>query len=117
MMENWKKAVEETSDVIGEMLLETAEGKRTYSYEEIAGAALKAGIIAVLGEGPRQSRVEEAAKVIYEKLHDPKRHKWTSLSQAERVFWIDIAQAATSASDRQFIREAQNLGLARQLGN
>lgn len=110
-MENWEKAIAETADVIGKMLIETAEGKRTYSYEEIAGAALKVGIRAVLEEGPDQSRIDEAAKVIYEKLHDPIRHKWISLAQTERVFWIEIARAATSASDVQFTSEIGKLPL------
>lgn len=108
-MEKLKKAVEETSDVIGEMLVASAEGKQEYSYEDIAAAALKIGIISLLEQGPSQSRVEEVAKIIYENVHDPKRHNWTSLNQTERVFWNTISYAATSISDREFKREVEDL--------
>lgn len=109
MTENWEKAVAEASDAIGEMLVETAEGKQTYSYDEIARAALRTGIATVLEEGPGEARVAEAAKVIYQKLHDPERRNWAALSEAERGFWINIAQAATSASDGRFVEQAQRL--------
>jgi len=109
MTENWTKAIAQTSDVIGQMLVDTAEGKQTYSYEEIARAALNAGISAVLRDGPSQSRVEEAATAIFEKLHDQKGKKWTYLPNAASDFWTDIAQASTAASDRQFEAEARNL--------
>ena len=117
MTENWEKAVEETADLIGEMMVKIAEGKESSTYDEIARAALKAGIVALLGEGPSESRVGEAASVIYEKLHDSKGLKWPSLPQMERGFWIDIAQAVTSASDRQFIKQAHNLQLSQRTGN
>jgi len=114
-MENWIRAVEETSDVIGEMLIESAEGKQTYTYEQIAGAALKAGIIALLDEKPGQSRVEEAARIIYEKLHDPKNREWASLDQTETVFWKRISYAAVVVSDRQFKNEIENLSISQKL--
>lgn len=109
MTENWTKAIEQASDVIGQMLVDTAEGKQIYSYEEIARAALRNGIREVLRDGPSQNRVEEAAMAIFEKLHDQKGKKWTSLPSAEHDFWIDIARAVTTASDRQLEGEARNL--------
>jgi hypothetical protein len=111
-MEHWCKAVEETSDVIGEMMVENAEGKQTYTYEQVAAAALKAGIIALLDEEPGRSRIEEAAKIIYEKLHNPKDHEWTSLGQTETVFWKKVSHAAMLASDRQLKNEIENVSLS-----
>ena len=105
MKKAWTKAVEEAADTIGEMLVESAEGGYQNSYEDIAGAALEAGISIALGQEPSDSRVQSVAGAVYEKLHDPKQNKWASLSEPEKSFWLDIARTAISASDKQFLRE------------
>ena len=107
MKKAWTKAVEEAADTIGEMLVESAEGGYQHSYEDIAGAALEAGISISIRQEPSDSRVESVAEAVYEKLHDPKRNKWASLSEPEKSFWLDIARAAISASDKQLLREIQ----------
>lgn len=109
MTENWAKAVEDSADLIGEMLVEMAEGNKTYTCEEIAETALKVGVGCLLEAGPSDDRVAEAASVLYEKMHDPKHETWASLSELERDFWIDIAQAATLASDHQLMERSQGL--------
>ena len=107
MKKAWAKAVEEAADTIGEMLVESAEGGYQHSYEDIAGAALEAGISFALRQEANDSRVQSVAEAVYEKLHDPKRDKWASLSKPEKSFWLDIARAAISASDKQLLREIQ----------
>ena len=107
MQKAWTKAVEEAADTIGEMLVESAEGGCQHSYEDIAEAALEAGILIALRQEPSDSRVESVAGVAYEKLHDPKQSKWASLLEPEKSFWLDIARAAISASDKQLLREIQ----------
>ncbi len=107
MKKAWTKAVEEAADTIGEMLVESAEGGYEHSYEDIARAALKAGISIALRQEPSDSRVERVAGAVYEKLHDPKQNRWASLLESEKSFWLDIARAALSASDKQLLREIQ----------
>jgi hypothetical protein len=113
-MENWTKAVDEAANIIGEMSLESAEGKQSYTFEDIAAAALKAGVVALLDQGPSQSRVEQAAKVMYEKIHDKNFHEWTSMEELERLFWNDISLAAISASDRRLKKDVENLSCTRK---
>ncbi|MDH3234304.1 MAG: hypothetical protein OEQ29_12365 [Alphaproteobacteria bacterium] len=107
MKKVWTKAVEEAADTIGEMLVESAEGGYQHSYEDIAGAALEAGISIALRQGPSDSRVQSVAGAVYEQLHDPKQNKWASLLKLEKSFWLDIARAAISASDKQLLHEIQ----------
>lgn len=107
MKKTWTKAVEEAADTIGEMLVESAEGGYEHSYEDIAGAALEAGISTALREEPSDPRVESVAGAVYEKLHDPKQNKWASLLEAEKSFWLNIARTAISASDKQLLHEIQ----------
>jgi hypothetical protein len=105
MKKAWAKAVEEAADRIGEMLLESADGRYQHSYEDIAAAALEAGISIAIRQEPSDSRVESVAEALYEKLHEPKQTKWASLLEPEKSFWLDIARAAISASDKQLLRE------------
>ena len=105
MKKAWNKAVEEAADTIGEMLVESAEGGYQHAYEDIAGAALEAGISIALRQEPSDSRIERVAGAIYEKLHDPKQSTWASLLEPEKSFWLDIARTAISASDKQLLRE------------
>ena len=107
MKKAWTKAVEEAADTIGEMLVESAEGGYQHSYEDIAGAALEAGISIALRQEPSDSRVESVAGDVYEQLHDPKQGTWASLLGPEKSFWLDIARTAISASDKQLLREIQ----------
>ncbi len=107
MKKAWTKAVEEAADTIGEMLVESAEGGYQHSFEDIAGAALKAGISIALRQEPSDSRVESVAGAVYEKLHDPKQGTWASLLGPEKSFWLNIARTAISASDKQLLREIQ----------
>ncbi len=107
MKKAWTKAVEEVADTIGEMLVESAEGGYQHSYEDIAEAALEAGISIALRQEPSDCRVQSVAEAVYEKLHDPKQSKWASLLKPEKSFWLDIARAAISASDKQLLREIQ----------
>jgi hypothetical protein len=107
MKKAWTKAVEEAADTIGEMLVESAEGGYRHSYEDIAGAALEAGISFALRQEPSDSRVQSVAEAVYEQLHDPKQNKWASLLKPEKSFWLDIARAAISASDKQLLHEIQ----------
>ena len=110
MKKVWTKAVEEAADTIGEMLVESVKGGYQHSYEDIAGAALEAGISFALRQEPSDSRVQSVAEAVYEQLHDPKQSKWASLLKPEKSFWLDIGRAAISASDRELLHEIQPMG-------
>ncbi len=99
MNEKWRTAVDDAADTIGEMLIEVAGGQASYSHEDIANAALGAGVTTLLGEAPDSVRVDAAARALYEALHDEKRLKWETVNAVEKPFWLDIARAVISASD------------------
>jgi len=105
MTTTWTTAVEQAADALGEMLVEMAGEGTEYSYEDIAAAALDTGLKTLLGDEPGAERVEHAAKVIYEKLHDAEKPKWDAINAIERDFWLDIARAAVRASDAAFLKQ------------
>ena len=107
MSKQWNTAVDETADTIGEMLIELAGGKASYSHEDIADAALRTGITALVGEDPAAERVQDAARTLYEALHDEKRLKWETANAIEKPFWLDIARAMIRASDSALLRETE----------
>ena len=99
--------IEEAADKMGEMLVQTAEGLREHSYEEIAKSALVAGLSAVIIRGPNEVRVSEVAGSIYRKLHKPESANWSDLSEIEKSFWHDIACAATQTADEELLRQIE----------
>jgi len=103
----WTTAVEQAADALGEMLVEMASEGAEYTHEEIAAAALATGLKTLLGDEPDAKRVGEAARVIYEKLHDADKPKWEPINAIEQDFWLDIACAAIRASDAALLREAE----------
>jgi hypothetical protein len=105
MTTSWTKAVEQTADVLGEMLVEMATEAVNYSYEYIADAALESGLRTLLGDEPDGKRVDLAARAIYQKLHDSKQPNWDEMKAIEQTFWRDIARAAIGASDAALKRE------------
>ncbi len=96
-------AVDDAADTIGEMLIEVAGGAASYSHEDIARAALGSGIAVLLGEDPDPSRVEAAARALYEALHDEKRLHWDTVNTVEKPFWLDIARSVIRASDKALL--------------
>lgn len=94
-----KRAIEDAADRLGEMMLETAEGAAAHAYEDLAAAALAAGLDAVCDDGPDQDRIEAVAAVLHAKLHTAGGTAWNALSAHEKSFWFDIARAAITASD------------------
>jgi hypothetical protein len=107
MTTTWTTAVEQAADVLGEMLVEMASEGTEYTHEEIAAAALATGLKALLGDEPGAKRVEHAARVIYEKLHDADKPTWEAINAIERDFWLDIARAAVRASDAGLLQETE----------
>ena len=108
MTTTWTTAVEQAADALGEMLVEMASERAEYTHEEIAAAALQAGLRTLLGDEPDAKRVGEAARVIYEKLHDADKPKWDAINVIERDFWLNIARFAIRASDAALLREAES---------
>lgn len=107
MNKTWNTAVDEAADTIGEMLIELASGQASYSHEDLANAALGAGLAALLGEEPDPARVEKAARTLYEALHDEKRLKWEATKPIEQPFWRDMARAVIRAADRALLDQTQ----------
>jgi hypothetical protein len=101
----WTHAVESAADALGEMLIELAEGRGDHSNEDIAAAVLTTGLAALLEADPASDRLETVASVLYAKLHDGGEQSWTSLTQIEKGFWLDLAGAAIEASDAALLRE------------
>jgi hypothetical protein len=99
--------IEVTADKIGEMLVESAEGIREYSYEEIARQALFACFNTLIDEGPTEDRLNAVSASIYQQLHDQDDTKWADLPAIEKSFWTDIARAAITAGDVSLIGELQ----------
>lgn len=100
----WTRAVEDSADVLGEMLVDMAGGGGNHSTEELARAALGSGLHALLDDGPDPARVEAVAGVLYRTLHQDGGETWETLSSAERSFWLSLAGAAAEASDRSLLR-------------
>lgn len=107
MNKKWSTAVDDAADVIGEMLIEVAGGKESYSHEDIAQAALGAGVNTLLGEDKDPARVDAAARSLYEALHDEKRQKWEAVNATEKPFWLDIARAVIVASDSALLTQVE----------
>ena len=106
MTRAWKRAVEEGSDALGEMLVEMAGGGAECSHEDLASAALTAGIQALTDDEPDLARVDAVAAVIYAKLHEIEQAPWESLTPTERAFWLDLGRAATKAADASLPTQA-----------
>jgi hypothetical protein len=103
MTRAWKRAVEDGADALGEMLIAIAAGEADYSHEDLASAALAAGLQALTEDEPALARVDAVAAVIYDKLHDGEKAPWPSLTPTERAFWLDLARAATRAADESLL--------------
>jgi len=89
------------------MLVEMASEGTEYTHEDIAAAALAIGLKTLLRDEPGAERVEHAARVIHEKLHDAAKPKWDAINAIEREFWLDIARAAIRVSDAALVQEAE----------
>ena len=107
MTDAWTTAVEQAADALGQLLVEMASEGTEYTHEDIATATLDTGLKILLGEGPGAKRVEHAARVIYEKLHDAEKPKWDAINAIERDFWLDIARASIRASDAALLWETE----------
>ena len=107
MTRAWKRAVEDSADALGEMLIEMAGGTGDYSPEDLASAALGAGLQALTDDEPDLSRIEAVAQVIYAKLHEVEQAPWETLTPTEQAFWLDLARAATQASDASLLAQAE----------
>ena len=105
MTDAWTKALEQSADVLGEMLVDLANGEADYSHEDIAAAALNAGLGVILQDSPSEHRIEEGARAIYSALHDQTGGDWASLAAIEKPFWRDIGRAAVRATDRAVLEE------------
>ena len=98
-------AVEQAADTLGEMLMEMTNEAAEYTYEDIAAATLETGLRTLLGEELNAERVEQAAEMLYQKLHDADKPKWDTLNAIERDFWLEIAQASIRASDAWLLQQ------------
>jgi hypothetical protein len=99
MPDRWINGVEAAADVLGEMLVEIAEGRGDHENEEIAAAVLQTGLAILLQGAPDPHRLKDVASVLYAKLHDGGEQRWEDLGQVERGFWLDLASSAVAASD------------------
>lgn len=107
MTRAWKRAVEDGADALGEMLIEMAGGTSDYSHEDLASAALTAGLEALTDDEPDLVRVDAVAEVIYAKLHEIGQAPWESLTPIERAFWLDLGRAATAAADASLLAQVK----------
>jgi len=92
MSEIGRRAIEESADVLGDMLVQMANGEASYDSEDIAAAALSAGLKGLLRHGPSAARIDAAAAAFYDKLHDPAEAE-RALTQGEGDF-VSIAKGA-----------------------
>ena len=106
MTRAWKRAVEDSADALGEMLIEMASGAADYRHEDLASAALTAGLQALTDDEPDLARVDAVAELIYAKLHEIGQAPWDSLTPTERAFWLDLGHAATKAADASLLAGA-----------
>src|SRR5512134_4175869 len=106
MTRAWDRAVEDGADALGEMLIEMAGGTADYSHEDLASAALGAGLQALTDDEPELSRIDAVAQVIYAKLHEAEQAPWQLLTPTEQAFWLDLARAATRDSDASLLTQA-----------
>jgi hypothetical protein len=104
MNDIWTTAVEQAADVLGEMLVEVAEGRGRHENEDIAAAVLLAGTAVLLQSTPGRSRLEDVGRVLHGKLHDGGEQRWEGMNELERGFWLDLASAAVAASDAALAR-------------
>lgn len=107
MSDSWMNGIEAAADVLGEMLVEMAEGRGTHDNEDIAAAVLQAGLSVLLESGPDPQRLEEVGRVLYAKLHDGGEQRWEALSEIEKGFWLDLAGSAAAASDAALLQTMQ----------
>lgn len=108
MKNAWESAVEDAADVLGGMLMQSANGAADYSYDDIAAAALKAGLEVILRQGPSESRTDKSARVLYEQLHDREKQEWARLPSAEKAFWSTIVRSTLGTSDQALLDEMQD---------
>lgn len=105
-----KRMIEEAADRLGEMLLETAEGRAQHSYEDLAAAALAAGLRAASDGRTEAAREEAVAAAVHGKLHGADGSGWAGLSDPEKSFWREIARAAIAAADDALLRDLEAAG-------
>jgi hypothetical protein len=103
----WMIAIEQAADVLGEMLVEVAEGRGRHDNEDIAAAVLQVGLAALLERSPEAERLDDVGRVLYAKLHNGGEQRWEDLAGIERGFWLDLAAAAVGASDAALLRVAR----------
>ena len=108
MKDTWETAIEDAADVVGGMLMQSANGTADYTYDDIAAAALKAGLEVILCQKPSESRTEQSARVLYEQLHDREQQEWARLPDAEKAFWSTVARTTLGASDQALLDEMQD---------
>ena len=108
MTKPWKTAVEEAADVLGDMLMQNAEGTAEHSYDDIAEAALKSGVAIILGAPPSEARVAQSARALYLKIHGQDEDAWGRLSDGERAFWSAAATAVLATSDQALLKEMED---------
>lgn len=98
-MGEWVTAVETAADVLGEMLMAMAERGGDLQTEDLAAAALRAGVAELLDGQPDPERVDEVGRVLFVKLHDGGEERWGALTDIEKGFWQDLAEVVIGASD------------------
>lgn len=106
MIRAWKRAVEESADILGEMLIEMASSGTEYSHEDLSSAVLTVGFQALTDDEPDLDRVDAVAAVIYAKLHESGQAPWQSLAPTERAFWLELGRTATKAADASLLVQA-----------
>lgn len=107
MADTWSTAVEEAADALGEMMLQLANGEAEHSHEDMAAAALKAGLAALMGGEPSEHRIEAGARAIRDALHPGDQGGWAALDGVEKPFWRNISRAALRASDETLLEEVK----------
>lgn len=105
MTKTWETAVADAADALGAMLMQSAQGTADHGYDDIAAAALEAGLTVVLQAPPSAGRIEQSARALYAQLHEQDEAGWHRLGDGEKAFWLDAARAALGASDRALLKE------------
>ncbi len=108
MTKSWDTAVAEAADSLGAMLMQSAEGTAEHGYDDIAAAALKAGLSVLLGASPSEDRVAQSARALHAQLHPDEEEAWSRLNDGERSFWLNIARATLEASDQALLEELKD---------
>lgn len=99
MSDPWQQAVEDGADVLGDMLVELAEGNAEHTPDDMAAAVLAIGVERLVAGPPRRNRVIAAANALITALHGDAGADAETVDAAQRRFFENAAVAALAAAD------------------